>query len=584
MQKIDIARHESLELWQRKISRAEKKYADYYDLVRDIREYYRNETGKNKQNIFWSSVETLKPFLYFKQPKPYIVRADRSSDETQNVACQILERALTWNMKQFDFDSVVKYARNDFLLSGFGLLWEQYCLDFKFIGDICLKDKEYVVTEYVNPDCFIADTEKVNVWEDVEWIARKTFMSEKQVSEIFAQHSAHQFAPAPAEDKVISVYEIWDKPSRKIYYLSPEITDDFLRVADDTLHLSGFFPCPKPIMATLTNDGIIPIPDYVEIKSLLDELDGINNRMRLTMQAIKISGCYDNAFPELANILNKDVTLIALNDFEKLKDAGGIKGVIDFAPVSQYVEALAALASRRKSLIDTIYEVTGVSDIMRGFSNVGETATAVNQKTNFGTLRNQDRQNDMQRFLRDLLRIKAEIICEQFSQDNLALFAPVGYSSDAQIVKQAVKLLKTEKIRDMIIDIETDTSLNQEQEQERVIKIMSNINNIISQAFNLVSAQPALLPLYKQMLTSLMVSMPNSRQFASVLEDAFLKISAELNEPKSEKPNNEIVTKQLELQEKKIAGDLALKAEQNKIKRDELALKTAEISQKISNK
>ncbi|MBR1373633.1 hypothetical protein IJ556_04185, partial [bacterium] len=232
----------------------------------------------------------------------------------------------------------------------------------------------------------------------------------------------------------------------------------------------------------------------------------------------------------------------------------------------------------------TIYEVTGVSDIMRGFSNVGETATAVNQKTNFGTLRNQDRQNDMQRFLRDLLRIKAEIICEQFSQDNLAMFAPVGYSSDAQIVKQAVQLLKTEKIRDMIIDIETDTSLNQEQEQERVIKIMSNINNIISQAFNLVSAQPALLPLYKQMLTSLMVSMPNSRQFASVLEDAFLKISAELNEPKSEKPNNEIVTKQLELQEKKIAGDLALKAEQNKIKRDELALKTAEISQKISNK
>ena len=28
------------------------------------------------------------------------------------------EKALAWDIKQFDFDSVIKYARNDFLLSG----------------------------------------------------------------------------------------------------------------------------------------------------------------------------------------------------------------------------------------------------------------------------------------------------------------------------------------------------------------------------------------------------------------------------------------------------------------------------------
>ena len=127
----DMSRHELWESWRSKVLRAEKHYEPYYDLVRSIRKYYRNEAAKNKQNIFWASVETLKPFLYFKQPKPYVIRADKHANEVENTAAQILERALKWNMKQFDFDSVVKYARNDFLLSGFGLLWEQYCLKYK---------------------------------------------------------------------------------------------------------------------------------------------------------------------------------------------------------------------------------------------------------------------------------------------------------------------------------------------------------------------------------------------------------------------------------------------------------------------
>ena len=55
--------------WLAKIRSSEKNYEDYYALVEEIRKYYRNERKRNKQSIFWSSVETLKPFLYFKQPQ-----------------------------------------------------------------------------------------------------------------------------------------------------------------------------------------------------------------------------------------------------------------------------------------------------------------------------------------------------------------------------------------------------------------------------------------------------------------------------------------------------------------------------------
>lgn len=566
--------------WLAKIRSSEKAYEDYYELVEEIRKYYRNERKRNKQSIFWSSVETLKPFLYFKQPQPFIIRSNKKSDAVENTACRILEKALEWDMKQFDFDSVVKYARNDFLLSGMGILWEQYHSSFKYIGNVTLKDKEQVTTQYVNPMSFLADVDKVNVWEDVEWIARKTFMNVNEIYCNFGEELANYFWQHNFTDKSISVYEIWDKKTRKIYYMSPELPDTFLQINEDTLHLSGFFPCPKPIMATLTNDGIVPVPDYVEIKSLLDELDGVNSRMRLTMQALKVSGCYDSSFPELANILDKDVTLIALNDFDKLKDAGGINGIIDFAPIEQYVNTLQVLAERRKILIDSIYEVTGVSDIMRGASNSQDTATAVVKKTNFGTLRNQDRQNDMQRFLKDLLHIKAEIICEQFSPDTLAAFVADETAQTPDVVAHAVDLLKTQKLRGMVIELVTDGSFDIDKQEENVLQVLEHIHEMVSQSFGLVSQQPALLPLYRQMIEAAAATLSNARQFENVLEHVFDKISAELNAPDPQVQQAE--DKMVALQSQKIQQDFAIKQEQNQIKREELDLKKITELNKIS--
>ncbi len=570
------------DLWMKKISAAEKKYAEYYNLIDEIRQYYRNERQRNKQNIFWASVETLKPFLYFRQPQPFIVRVNKDANEAESLACKILERALAWNMKQFDFDSAVKYARNDFLLSGMGILWEQYHSSFKKIGQDLIKDKEQVDTIYVNPNTFLADTDKVNVWEDVEWVARRMYMSVSEIKENFTPEVAQQVLSICGEDGVLTIYEIWDKPTRNVYYLSPQYGADFLHIQPDVLHLSGFFPCPKPIMATMTNDGIIPVPDYVEIKSLLEELDGVNNRMRLTMQALKVSGCYDNSFPELANILDKDITLISLTDFDKLKDAGGIKGVIDFAPIGQYVEALQILAQRRQVLIDSIYEVTGVSDIMRGTSQRVETATAVTQKTHFGTLRNQDRQNDMQRFLKDLLQIKAEIICEHFSPEFLLSFLTAEERQNHETMVKAVHILRHDKLRDMIIDLETDGQYSQEAAGQKILDTLNDLNTMIGEAMNMVSKQPALLPLYRQMIESAVATMPNARQFDAIMEQVFNKIEAELNKPEPVKTavSNPVV----DLERQKLSQDYAIKKEQNDLKREELNLKKAvEINKTLKN-
>ena len=573
-----------VEEWIKKIDNAEKHYENYHTLIKDIRKYYKNDKNKNKHNIFWSSIETLKPFLYFKQPTPYIDRKEKSVDPVASTACRILEKALTWNLDNQDFDGTIKYVRNDFLLSGMGLAYEKYEPTFKKIEQVSMAgqglemveaeilDSEKVKTVYIDPEDFIADSEKVGIWEDCNWFAIKIHMTRREVVDQFGEDIEELLLTDDDEKegkKSCVVYEIWDKPSKKVMYLTKDCKVRFLKEIGDVFGVDGFFTMPKPIFGTQTNDDLIPVPDYVQIKEQLAELDGITSRMQLTMKALKVSGCYDNSFPELNNILNKDVTLVSVSDFDKLKQSGGIKNIIDFMPIDQYIQALTSLAERRQDLISQIYEITGVSDIMRGNSDPSETATAVTKKTNFGTLRNQDRQNDMQRFITSLYRIKAELICERFSPESLAQFAEEG--TDPNLIGAAINLLKTDKLRGMILGIETDTSFDQDGDGQQVNDTITLIHTMITNAFQVVSAQPLLLPLYRKMVETAVITFPNARQYEQVIEQVFDGIQQQLAQPQPEQPNPEML--KVQAQQQKNQQDFAIKQDQNRIKEEELALK-----------
>lgn len=591
--------NDEVKKWIDRISSAEKKWQVYHDLIKDIREYYKNEKKKNKQNIFWSSIETLKPFIYFKPPVPYVERKSKTANPVEDVACKILEKALNQNLEAQDFDGVIKYARNDYLISGLGLTYEKYVPSFKTVtveaaeiigsspimteqsATMEVLDSAKVETSYIDPQKLIFDCNHVNVWEDCEWAAQIIEMTKGEVIEQFGKDIADKLIDKmnPLEnelDKATNVYRIWDKKDGKIIYLSKEVKDEFLRVDDDVLKIEGFYPFGKPLFATLANDGLIPVPDYSEIKCQLDELDGVNSRMRLTMQALKVSGAYDGSFPELANLLDKDVTLIEVSDFDKIREKGGIEGFVGFMPIGQYIDALQALAERRAQLIQAIYEITGVSDIMRGNSDPSETATAVTKKTNFGTLRNQDRQNDMQRYLTDVLKIKAEIICEMWTPELLAQYAEPDTQPD--IVMQAIALLKTDKIRNLTLGIETDTSFMQDEEADKTLNAVKTIHEMVTAAFQVVSAQPALLPLYKQMIDSVVVTLPNTRQFSAAIDETFARIEAELAQPEQEQPNPDMIRAQADMaraqaDQVKNANEFQIKQEANAIKQEEVELK-----------
>ena len=592
-------------IWKNRLATAKKKWGDYHELVKEIRKYYINKSKNNKQNIFWSSIETLKPFIYFKAPTPYVERKSKKDNPVEAAACQILEKALIWDMERQDFDGVIKYARNDYLISGLGLTYEKFepvieqvqtqiadvdpitgeMISVDTVAEIMTDAK--VTTNYIDPHDIIIDTTNVKVWEDVEWVAQSIKMTKQEVIDQFGKEFADKLLDGTVEaekdkESETTVYRIWDKKNKRVLYVS-DVLDEFLRVDEDFLKVEGFFPFPKPVFATLDNHGVIPTPDYTEIKCLLDELDGVNKRMRLTMQALKVTGAYDSSFSDLKNMLDAENRLIAVSDFDKIREKGGIDGFVGFMPIGQYIDALKALSERRNQLITAIYEITGVSDIMRGNSDPQETATAVTKKTNFGTLRNQDRQNDFQRYLTDVLKIKAEIICEQFTPELLAQFAD---NIQPEVFNMAVELLKTDKIRNLTLGIETDTSFMQSEEMQKTSDAVKTIHEMITAAFQVVSAQPALLPLYKQMIESIVVTLPAARQFNTAIDETFNRITQELAQPDQEQPNPDMIRAQADMMraqadQVKNANEFAVKQEANAIKQEEVELKKQAEDNKI---
>jgi len=154
------------------------------------------------------------------------------------------------------------------------------------------------------------------------------------------------------------------------------------------------------------------------------------------------------------------------------------------------IKTLQVLYEARDKSKQVLYEITGISDIMRGEGAASETATAQRIKGQFGTLRLQERQRDVAEFCRDIIRIMAELIADHYSPVTLAAVTGMadkgiiaqmsdailgGYDpnkdprmQDEQQFLQAVKMLKDDRLRSFRLDIETDSTIEIDAQADRL--------------------------------------------------------------------------------------------------------------------
>lgn len=602
--------------WIGELGLSEKAQHKWLQRAKRITALYKRENSaddaRRRFAMLWSNTQTILPAVYSRPPQPVVTRRFKDADPVGRAASEVLERALVFSIDKQDFDGRMRSSAFDYVLIGRGQAWERYVPthgpevtpeielqpvttgdtgeesfqdpDGKaYEGEVMRREGgepyglgepyepviyEESLTDYVNWEDFGHSVART--WDEVSYVWRRVYLTREQCIERFGEKLG-KLVPldwGPVQQgradegarlqRKAAIYEIWSKPERKVYWISKSWNSRPLDERDDPLGLDGFFPCGRPLLATTANDSVIPVPDFVFYQDQAEEIDELTARIAHLQKALKVRGFYAAAqTTNLNNLLNSDNNmLIPVPDWVKMKEGGGVAGNIEWFPIAQVVAALQALLEQRAQMIADVYQITGVADIMRGMNDPRATATAEKIKGQWGTLRVRDRQTEMQRFARDQLRIKAEVIAEKFDAETLKAMSGVKLPTaaekaelQAQIQQQqaqaalaaqaqqaapqmpgappsqmghnggppmpaeppeeiqailrsptwedVIGLLRNNALRQFRIDIETDSTIEPDEAAEKAaaVEFIGAVGQMIAQWGPAIEAQPLLAPM-----------------------------------------------------------------------------------------
>lgn len=453
--------------WTKEVKKSRTAWKDYRDRSVKVIKRYRDDRdaeqkGKKRFSILYSNTETLGPAIYSQVPVPDIRRRFQDKDPVGRMAAMVLQRATQYCLESYDFDDVLESCRQDYLLPGFAVARIKYKPYIKSepqkdaAGQPVLDEKkkpvmdeklvyQEVLTEYVPWDRFAMS--RVKKYARVWWVAFGDDLTKDEVKIQFGEKIAEDLKFAKPEeetegekdasDSTCRVWEVWCKRTRSRFFVAEGHPGWVVAPEKDPLRLENFFPNAKPLWSISTNDTLIPIPEYCEYQDQAIELDDLTDRIDILTTALRRRGVYDAEHAELLAMLTgrADNQFVPVNDWATLIAKGGLANVALEMPIDGIVAAIAHLEERRASVKQTIYEVTGISDIIRGASDASETATAQQIKGRWAGLRISTRQKKFAAFARDIVRMKAEIIAERFDQSTLSLMS--GLQIPTQQQKQA---------------------------------------------------------------------------------------------------------------------------------------------------
>jgi hypothetical protein len=133
-----------------------------------------------------------------------------------------------------------------------------------------------------------------------------------------------------------------------------------------------------------------------------------------------------------------------------------------------------------QQVIEFIYQLTGISDIVRGQTDPNETLGAQQLKGQFASLRLRDMQAGVAQYATEVLQLKGQIMCLKFSPETLLQISAADQLSEAdkQYVPKAMQLLLGERamnpdaesknpLRSFRIEVNADTLVQFDENSEK---------------------------------------------------------------------------------------------------------------------
>ena len=413
---------EEVQRWLDEIKDAKKRESDFRkDGERVLKIYGAEKNETTPFNILFSNTETLLPALYSAVPRPVVNRRFKDEDPTGKASATAGQRALEFlldtNVDGYEtFDDALNHCVLDALLPGRGIATVKY--DAKVEGDEGMERKtwETVCCETRSWDrVYFGYARK---WSKVPWIAYEEYIDRDEAERLFGAETAAKLKFSEGEDgddegehrqsagqnlggkKTTLIYQIWDKDGgRVIRWVSPGYGDGVLKVDPDPLQLTGFFNCPRPMAFIAKSNDLVPVAMYKMYENQAEELNRLTQRIKTVVGALRARGIYDSELGDDLDRLMKegDAILIPSDKTSSLAAEKGLQNAIWFMPVDVLMATLTQLYQAREQCKRVIYEITGISDILRGSTVASETATAQGIKAQWGTMRLKRLQKEVQR-------------------------------------------------------------------------------------------------------------------------------------------------------------------------------------------
>jgi len=585
--------------WEKRGLKVVKRYRDERDAI---------EMPRMKFNILWSNIQVLFPALYGRQAKPEVSRRYMDQDPVGRLASTMLERVMEYETTQFgDFDAAMSGAVQDRLLPGRGTAWIRYepvivndrpevegveqdeSQVYNTIEDPTERiDAAHSPIDYVYWSDFLHSPART--WDEVWWVARAVYMTKEEGVERFGDvfnnvsltssntdmDGKNPLTAKMTYDKKAMVYEIWNKRTAKVCWIAkgyPQALDE----RDDPLELEEFFPCPKPLMATTTTGTMIPVPDYCEYEDQAQELDNLTQRIYLLTKACKAVGVFNAEFKELARMFSEGVDnkLFPVTGWAAMSEKGGLKGAIDMMDTSQIIVTLRELYAAREQVKQSIYEIMGISDILRGSSKAQETLGAQQLKANFGSLRLKSSQGDVAKFATDIFKLKAQIICKFYPPELIVEMSGVMNTPDGQdpqMLQAALEMLSNSTIRDFHIAVEADSlaQIDEQAEKQGAQEAIQAIGLFLREAIPMISQAPETLPMASEMLLFLVRRFRAGRGLESAVERAMKALQDKADQAAQQQPGPppEMLQMQAEQQAEQMRMQAQAQSEQMKMQAD----------------
>lgn len=534
--------------WLKEIGRSRRAWKNYRDRAGKVVKRYRDErdvmlSGAKgvRFNVLYSNIETIRPAIYSHIPNPDVRRRHATKDAVGRVAADVLQRGLVFSCEA-DLDPVLGACVQDYVLPGFAVARASY--RSKVEGEEITE--ESAPAQYIGWDKFAMS--RAPEWERVWWVAFMEELTRDEFIEAFGDKAVDSASFSFREDGVDAgedsaeegggkarVWEVWDKRAKERFFVAEGGGTSFVRDPEpDPLRLEQFFPCTRPLWAISTTGNLIPVPEYLEYQDLAIELDDVTQRIHVLTGALRRRGFYDGSLKDrIANVGTMgDNVFEPIEDWARFMDKGGLERVIAEMPLEGIVKAVSALYDYRDRILNTIYQVTGMADIVRGASNPNETATAQQIKGRYAGLRLGEKQSKFQKFACDLVRLKAEIMAEHFQLATIQAMSGVELLTQAQKAQvqawqqqaaqqaqmmaqqgqqvpppqpppeiaqmmplmdqpaweEVLAVLRSDKLRGFKVDIETDSTIqpNADEERQQRIDLLTSVTGFLGTAAPLV--------------------------------------------------------------------------------------------------